>query len=950
MTTEQSQVRRDERARLAGVLDRLQAGAPGALQLVGEAGIGKSFLLDELGQQARGRGVLVLVGRAGELGTEPPFAIFAEAIEAALVQGADLDGLDAETREVLRATVPALAVGEEPAGAVAGYRVSRAVRVLLSAWAQRRPVLLALDDVHWADEESLAVLAYLLRHPPAGRVLMALSHRLPGLPASVEAALGQAHVESVQLEPLLFEEARALLPAGLGEREARRLWYDSGGNPLYLRELARQAHRAEEDVDVARLAMLPPGVPTVVATAVGHELTGLRADASAWELLQAAAVLGDRFDVTIAIEVAGLEGPVGLSAVDLLVARDLLRVDELTGRHRFRHPVVWRAVYHRIGEGRRLALHARAAEILRLRGAPAGTLAPHVARSARPGDRDSAGVLAAAGEETLVRAPAIAAGWFDEALRLLPDQPSDQPRRQLLLLQLGVALTAAGRLDDSASTFRRLLQTNQLPEQLRTPAVVGAALVAHLQGAHDEAQALTREALERLEAPDGADATVLRFALAAGSYFEADWASMRDWARAGLQAGQGTPGDRATGLGALALALYGLGDVTGALAHATEAAELVDSLPADKLAGHLEGLGWLGWSEFCLGRLQDARRHAERAIAIARQTGQQHLDAAMLIINGMALLALGQPGPAADAADAARESANRLGNHLFEAWALTLECMIQLTRGSPREAVRLGERALACGRRSYSPWARVAGCYLADAYVQACDPERARSQLLGAGDEPELPPLPFYHLRVFSVLTAAAVALGDLGEAARWAQEARARADRLGLDALHAESDRAEAMLLLARGDAASAADTAHRAAASAGRAHLDVEAARALLIAAAAHARIGQLDEALAGSLRARALADAADAHAVVAEAERQLHELGARPHPPAKTLALTPRESEIAELVAAGHSNRQISAELGVATKTVEATLTRVLAKLGATSRTQVAARLKQVHTKRS
>lgn len=169
-----------------------------------------------------------------------------------------------------------------------------------------------------------------------------------------------------------------------------------------------------------------------------------------------------------------------------------------------------------------------------------------------------------------------------------------QPRRQLLLLQLGVALTAAGRLDDGAGTFRRLLQTHQLPEQLRTPAVVGAALVAHLQGAHDEAQALTRETLERLEDPDGADATVLRFALAAGSYFEADWASMRDWARAGLQAGQGTPGDRATGLGALALALYGLGDVTGALAHATEAAELVDSVPADKLAGHLEGLGWLG--------------------------------------------------------------------------------------------------------------------------------------------------------------------------------------------------------------------------------------------------------------------------------------------------------------------------------------------------------------------
>ena len=946
MTAKTPIVRGAEHARLVGVLDSLEQGAPRMLQLVGEAGIGKSYLLGQLVVEARDRGLIALVGRAAELGAEPPFGIFLEALEAAFGESATLKELDPEARDVLAATVPAFADPAAPASPVAAYRVSRAARTLLSALSRTGPVVLALDDVHWADEESLALLAYLLRHPPSGPVLLAFTHRLPGLPVSVEAALGQASVESVQLQPLRFDEARLLLPSELEEREARRLWYDSGGNPLYLRELARN-HERDGDVDQAQTAMLPAGVPTVVATSVGHELAALdEDDAGGWarDLLQAAAVLGDGFELQVAIDVAGLDAQEAVVAVNVLVERGLLRVDELSGLPRFRHPVVWRATYHHVGEGRRLALHARAAEILQMGGAAPGTRAPHVARSARPGDRESADVLAAAGSEAIIRAPALAARWFDQALRVLPDQLEDQPRRQVLLLQLAVALSAAGRLQDSASAFRRLLDTGSLQAELRPPAAVGAAFVAHLLGAHDEAQALTRSVLESLENPDSMEATRLRLALAAGSYFDADWASMRDWARSALEGSYGTPGDRATGLGALALALYGLCDITGARVHAKDAAALVDSLPAGDLAAHLEGLGWLGWSEFCLGRLQDARRHAERAIAISRETGQQHLEAAMLVIQGMALLALGQPERAADVADAARESAGRLGNRLFEAWALTLECMVGLVRGPPGNAVRLGERALAAGRESYSPWAKVAGCYLAEAYLEAGEPERARSQLLGAGQTPDLPPVPFYHLRVYSTLTGAAIALGNIEEAAGWAEQARILADRLDLDALRAEADRALASVLLARGDAASAAAAAQRASTAAGRDGLNAEAARALLIGGAAQTRIGQLDQAAASLDQARALAASVDATAIVGRAERQLHELGGRQQHPRDLAVLTPRERQMAELVALGRTNREIAAELGVSAKTVETTLTRVFAKLGATSRTQTAALLER------
>ena len=157
-------------------------------------------------------------------------------------------------------------------------------------------------------------------------------------------------------------------------------------------------------------------------------------------------------------------------------------------------------------------------------------------------------------------------------------------------------------------------------------------------------------------------------------------------------------------------------------------------------AARLEGLGWLAWSEHCLGSWADAARHASRAVEIARATGQQYLVAPLHIVDGLALLAGGNVGGAREAAETARESAQRCASDLLAAWAMTLECMVEMVDGSAWRAVALGEQAVTVARESRSPWAAVADCYLAEAYVHARRPEAASQQLLAGGQEPRLAP------------------------------------------------------------------------------------------------------------------------------------------------------------------------------------------------------------------
>src|SRR4051794_29547381 len=162
------------------LLAGLDSGKGAAVALVGEPGIGKTRLLAELATRADARGHLVLAGCAGELERDLPFWLFVDALDE-YVHGLDpdrLDTLDDDVRAELATVFPSLArlaVGREVALQHERYRSHRAVCMLLEWLAHTQPVVLVLDDVHWADPASVELLGALLRRPPAARVLLALA-------------------------------------------------------------------------------------------------------------------------------------------------------------------------------------------------------------------------------------------------------------------------------------------------------------------------------------------------------------------------------------------------------------------------------------------------------------------------------------------------------------------------------------------------------------------------------------------------------------------------------------------------------------------------------------------------------------------------------------------------------------------------------------------------------
>src|SRR6266536_4514752 len=157
----------------------------------------------------------------------------------------------------------------------------------------------------------------------------------------------------------------------------------------------------------------------MVAAALAEELA-LLSDGSR-RVLEGAAVAGDPFEPELAAAAAATPEVSAVDALDELLALDLVRHTDVPRRFRFRHPLVRRAVYEATPSGWRLGAHKRTAEALAKGGASPSARAHHVERCARKGDLDAVAVLREAGEHAGRSAPGIAARWFGDALRLLPE-------------------------------------------------------------------------------------------------------------------------------------------------------------------------------------------------------------------------------------------------------------------------------------------------------------------------------------------------------------------------------------------------------------------------------------------------------------------------------------------------------------------------------------------------
>ena len=186
--------RAEELGSFEQVLAEVDRGGAAAIELRGEPGIGKSRLLAEFADRADTRGRLVLAGSASELERELPFAVFVDALDEYL-RGLDpsrLQHLDEDVLTELAHVFPSLsrlATAHVVALQHERYRAHRAVRALFELLARTRPLVLVLDDFHWADSASIELLGALLRRPPAAPVLIALAVRPRQVPERLAAAL-----------------------------------------------------------------------------------------------------------------------------------------------------------------------------------------------------------------------------------------------------------------------------------------------------------------------------------------------------------------------------------------------------------------------------------------------------------------------------------------------------------------------------------------------------------------------------------------------------------------------------------------------------------------------------------------------------------------------------------------------------------------------------------------
>ena len=937
---------------LKRALESVEGGGSRAVGIVGEPGIGKSRLLGELGGRAAERGHTVVAGRAAELERDVPFALWGDALDDHLV-AAVLEGVAADEVADLAVALPAVGrmTAVVPAVAIERHRVARAVRRLLARLAASSPVTLLLDDVHWADPASADVIALLLHRPPEGAVLLALaarSGRAPALEARLETAARHRSAELVEVGPLSRDAAEALMPA-VGSTSRARLYAESGGNPFYLEELVRAGSGAHGGSAPAGA----PGVPRAVIAALADEIAGL--DEQARLTAQAGSVAGDPFDPAIAAAAAGVDELMALAAVDSLLAVDLVRPADHPRRFRFRHPLVRRAVYESSGGGWRLAAHARAAEALTARGATPAECAHHVERAAHAGDLEAVELLARAAEQTVLSAPATAAGWYAAALRLLPSGAEHDSRRLELLLAQAEALASVGSAIEARDALRHVLTL--LPAdavERRAGVTVKLASLEALWTQDPEAARRLLEA-ERAALGDVAPgaAAELTLAMATERNEYGDFAAVRELAE------QARLGARAAGhrpLEALAAAMAAdaaqcslRGDDADAVAavdrQVAEAGALIDTLPDEQVAERLDMLLTLTIARLFTGDFLGAHAAAERGLALARRTRQGLLSPAFVCVRGFVDQELGRLESAQADEEEALDSALLSGNVQVAYWASIESSVLALQRGRIEAALEHGQVAWELlGTREYSQ----AGFVVADARLAAGDPAGAQAALEAFGwVRPQMWTLD--RVKAAEVAVRVLLALGRLDEAAAWADRVPFESGGRRTGIFGAIAARARAAVLLATGRPEDATRIATAGAAAADAAHAPVWAGRCRTLAGETLAAAGSPDAARE-QLRSVALdLDALGALGPRDAALKMLRRLGERPRTPARSPAagdgddrrlapLSPREREVAMEVAAGRTNAQIAHRLHLSERTVEKHVSNLLGKLGLTTRAEV------------
>ncbi len=485
-----------ELAELDSVFAHAREGHGSVAVLEGPAGEGKSTLLAAAAQRAEAAGLLVLSARGGDLEREFPFGVMRQLFELALARA------DAARRSVLLAGAAApaqqalgLGAPEAEAGIAEGPAVLHALYWLVVNLSASGPLLLAVDDAHWADVSSLRALDYIARRIADLPVALVVTLRPdePGAPVHVLGPLLAApDALRERLRPLGPESVAQIVRSRLPEADdatCSAAHVVTAGNPLYLQELLRSV--TLDGSGPARLALNAVAIPSL-GDSVVRRIARVAPEAAA--LARAMAVLGDGTRLETAAALAGLERQEAGR-----IAHQLRRIEVLSAEDPFDfvHPLVLRSVYDAMSVTERDAAHEAAGNLLAEAAAPVEAVASHLGAITPNGSACVATTLMAAGQRAVAQAaPDEATRWFGRALaERAPEPPPAQ-----LLAQLGLSEAA---LRDSAA-IGHLHEALAQADDARMRAQVATALadILVLSGRWEEAMDVVMSHRRALAADD----------------------------------------------------------------------------------------------------------------------------------------------------------------------------------------------------------------------------------------------------------------------------------------------------------------------------------------------------------------------------------------------------------------------------------------------------------------
>ncbi len=950
-------------ARFDSVIGRVgQGDAPAVIDVAGDAGMGKSRLLSEFCARARQRGLTVLRGRATEYELHTPFQAFTDAF-------VDADPSFLASDAVPEAAAPVLygAGAAQGTGVRDRFGLYRAVADVLARLGERSGLVMALDDLHWADPASLELLDHMIRHPVSGRVLLVVARRERQTPSRLNAALmrgvDSGAVLRTRLRPLAEQESIEALAPQLPPRDAKEIYKASGGNPLYLRCLLHAYQHGARRGTIARgHDDTATGVPSGFVSLLLEELTTLT-DAQR-RTVEAVAVLGDHATPIMVSLTTGNPTAAELDdRIEVLARRDLLRLGS-DGRWTLRHPLLRASVYEHTPASRRAEIHRTAVDELARTGAPAAERAHHVERSLVGWDPAAAAVLSEAAAQFAHTAPATAAHLLEVVLRLMPDTPAYARQRGELTLARARALGVGGSLRESRDLLHALISgPGQDDASLRGDATALCAMMERHLGHSPEALALLQRELARTPGPEPRQVVSLGLALGMAALNTVSYAGVRDDIARTLGVAR-SHGDLMGETAVLALASLGEayeGQAAAARRFADAAAGLVDGFTDPAVTEVSESLVWLAWAEAVLERYADAERHADRGLDIARRSGQVHVLPHLLTGKAFVQLTTCRLSAALESAEEAESVARAVGSSDLLAFTLCFKALILLLCRPLGDtgALTTAEEAVAAVGGSAHWWASLAGCMLGHVTLVSGEPHRAQHAILTAGGPELLKLQPSIRPGQLESLVNTALAVGDVEWAARWAAQAVAEADRMGLHGQQGAALRAEAALAQHRGDPRAAAILFERAAQAYVPSGATLWEAYSLLLATPQAQAAGDARRAAAMWRRARRLLADGDARllsdlAVIvrppgaeatpgptepdrpATGPQQMDELLSTP---TELDQLTRREREIADLVAEGLSNQAIATKLFLSSRTVESHLSAIYRKTKLPSRSALA-----------